>query len=167
MRLETARLVLRRPQGADLAAYRAYCLSDRTRFTGGPFTPVQAFEKLAAMIGHWDMRGFGRLVLCDRETGRAMGHVGALQPDDDQVPEMTWTLWSGADERRGVAHEAARAYLHHGQAARLFPALLAYVAPGNARSLALALRLGAVLDVGAAAPVWMPNGLTFRFGVSA
>ena len=57
-RIETARLILRRPVAGDLPAYEAYCSSDRTRFTGGPYTRKDAFEKLAAMIGHWEIRGF-------------------------------------------------------------------------------------------------------------
>lgn len=162
-RLDTARLILRRPQGADLPAYRRYCLSDRTRFTGGPYTAAAACEKLAAMIGHWDIRGFGRLILCDRISGRAMGHVGALQLEDNHVPEMTWTLWSGADEGQGLAQEAARAYLHHAHLTGRFPALVAHVEADNRRSCQLALRLGAVCDLTAPAPGWMPNGLTFRF----
>ena len=110
-RIETARLILRRPVAGDLPAYEAYCTSDRTRFTGGPYTRQDAFEKLAAMIGHWEIRGFGRLILCDRFTARPIGHVGALQLDLNTPVEMTWTLWADADEGLGFAYEAARAYL--------------------------------------------------------
>ncbi len=163
MRLETPRLTLRRPTGADLPAYRAYCLSDRTRFTGGPYSPAQAFEKLAAMIGHWDIRGYGRLFFCDRKTGRAMGHVGALHLVDEDVPDMTWTVWSDTDEGKGLAHEAARAYLDHVRRERMFPALVAHVEAANQRSQRLAQRLGGVLDEAAAPPVWMPTAVTYRF----
>lgn len=166
--LETARLILRRPHCTDLPAYRAYCMSDRTRFTGGPFSTAKAFEKLAAMIGHWDMRGFGRVIACDRVSARPIGHVGALQLEDDQPPEMTWTLWSDADEGQGLAFEAAHAYLDHVYHARLFPMLLAHVEPENLRSRNLALRLGAVLDTTATAPtlVWTKTAVTYRFATS-
>lgn len=163
MRLETPRLTLRRPQGADLPAYRAYCQSDRTRFTGGPYSAVQAFDKLAAMIGHWDIRGFGRLVFCDRSTGRPLGHVGALHLDDESAPEMTWTIWSGADEGQGLATEAADAYLCHARHNLPFAALLARIMPGNTASRRLAVRLGAIQDKDASSPAWMPDALTFVF----
>ncbi len=161
--LETPRLILRQPKGADLPAYRAYCQSARTRFTGGPYTAAQAFDKWAAMIGHWEIRGFGRLIAAERQSGRAIGHVGALQLEDDQVLEMSWTLWSDAFEGKGLAHEAARAYLDDVQRQRLFPLLLAHIEPENHRSRQLALRSGAVNDPSAPAPGWMPNGLTYRF----
>ncbi|MFM2389984.1 MAG: hypothetical protein RLZZ437_1539 [Pseudomonadota bacterium] len=161
--LLTDRLVLRRPLGTDLPAYRAYCMSDRTQFTGGPYSAAQATEKLAAMIGHWDIRGYGRMFFCDRTTGRAMGHVGALHLLETDVPEMTWTIWSDTDEGKGLAQEAARAYLHHIRALRPFPALQAHIEPDNHRSRQLALRLGAVFDPDATAPDWMPKALTFRF----
>ena len=106
MELQTPRLILRKPQGGDLAAYRAYCQSDRTRFTGGPYTVAQSTQKLAAMIGHWDIRGYGRLILCDRFSGRPLGHLGVLHLVDDDVPEMTWTIWSVDDAGRGLAHKA-------------------------------------------------------------
>jgi ribosomal-protein-alanine N-acetyltransferase len=163
MQLETPGLILRRPQGSDLPAYRAYCLSERTRFTGGPYKAAQATEKLAAMIGHWYIRGYGRLFFCDRRTGRAMGHVGALHLVDEEVPEMTWTIWSDTDEGQGLAHEAARAYLDHVRLKGQFLTLLAHIEPENHRSRQLALRLGAVFDPSAPAPGWMPNGLTYRF----
>ena len=163
IQLETPRLTLRPPERADLPAYRAYCQSDRTRFTGGPYSAVQAFDKLAAMIGHWDIRGFGRLVLCNRSTGRPLGHVGALQMLDDSVPEMTWTIWSGADSGQGFAQEAASAYLTHAKDALPFTTLLARIMPENSASRRLAVRLGGVLDKGASSPTWMPDALTFVF----
>ncbi|MFM2389679.1 MAG: hypothetical protein RLZZ437_1234, partial [Pseudomonadota bacterium] len=116
-----------------------------------------------AMIGHWDIRGYGRMFLCDRTTGRAIGHVGALHLVETDVPDMTWTIWSDVDEGKGLAQEAARAYLDHIRALRPFALLLAHIEPDNHRSRQLALRLGAVFDPDATAPDWMPNGLTFRF----
>lgn len=160
---QTTRLILRKPMGSDLAAYRAYCMSDRTRFTGGPYSAAQATEKLAAMLGHWDIRGYGRLFFCDRTTGRTIGHVGALHLVDEDVPEMTWTIWADADEGKGLAQEAARAYLDHARSKALFPNLVAHIAPENHRSRQLALRLGAIPDPTAPAPGWMPNALTFHF----
>lgn len=166
-RIETARLILRRPVAGDLAAYEVYCTSERTRFTGGPYSRKDAFEKLAAMIGHWEIRGFGRLILTDRRTARPLGHVGALHLDRDAPVEMSWTLWSAADEGRGLAHEAARAYLAAAAAEGLFRTLLARIDVSNRRSHNLALRLGAVLEASAKNPAWSSSSLTYRFDLGA
>lgn len=157
----TQRLVLRRPNAADLPAYTAYCTSDHSAMTGGPFAPAAAFDKLAAMIGHWELRGFGRLVFCERETMRPLGHVGALQISTDSPPEMSWTLWAAADEGHGYAHEAARAYLDGARAAYGFDSLLVRIKPENLRSLALAQRLGAQPARGIPAPPWFADAVSF------
>lgn len=159
----TSRLVLRRPQVSDLAPYTAYCTSEHARFVGGPFTPGSAFEKLAAMIGHWELRGFGRLVFCERATGRPMGHVGALQVNADDDVEMTWTLWAPDDQGQGYAHEAGRAYLDSARAAYGFSTLIARILPDNHRSLRLARKLGGTVLPGHPAPDWFPDARTYAF----
>ena len=161
MRIDTARLILRRPSAQDLPAYAAYCISEHSAYTGGPFTPAAAFDKLAAMIGHWELRGFGRLVFCERHSMRPLGHVGALQISTDSPPEMSWTLWAAADQGQGYAYEAARAYLDGARAAHGFDRLLARIKPDNTRSLALAHRLGAQPARGIPAPPWFADATTF------
>lgn len=110
-RIETPRLILVPPQAQHLDAYVSYCGSERSKFVGGPFDAAKAFEKLCAMAGHWTLRGFGRYVITEKGSGQAIGHVGALQIDLSDPPEMTWTLWSDAAEGQGYAFEAASAYL--------------------------------------------------------
>lgn len=140
--LTTERLVLRLPEPGDLAAYTAYCASARAHFVGGPFTPAQAFDKFAAMIGHWDLRGFGRYVIV--YNARPIGHVGALQTDDSAAPELTWSLWSGDVEGQGFATEAAMAVRDHLLGTAGWRALTALVLPENTASLGVAKRLGAI-----------------------
>lgn len=158
-RLVTARLELRRPVIADFPAYAAYCASDRARFVGGPFDAARAFEKFAAMAGHWDLRGFGRYVMT--REGRAIGHVGPLQLLDTEPPEMTWTLWDGALEGQGFAREAARAVTAHLLEGLGWSDLILRIAVDNAPSRQLAERLGA-MPVEAPAPAWMPDAVTYR-----
>lgn len=164
--LETERLVLRRPGAADIAAYTDYCLSDRSRFVGGPFSEVQAFEKLAAMIGHWDLRGFGRFVFAHRDSGQPIGHAGAMQLIPDEPPEFTWTIWSGADEGYGYATEACEAYCAHAAEALGFARMIARVKLENHSSRRLAERLGGLLDEDAVAPDWYPGSVTYGFALS-
>ncbi|WP_424969254.1 GNAT family N-acetyltransferase [Dinoroseobacter sp. S76] len=159
--ITTERLTLRLPEVRDLAPYTAYCRSPRARFVGGPFSTVQAFEKLSAMAGHWTLRGFGRLVFHETATGAQLGHVGALQLDAAEPPEMTWTLWRAESEGQGYATEAARAFL-----ARIAPQLgltrmLIRLDRDNHASLRLAARLGA-RPLPDPPPAWMPHARSFE-----
>ena len=160
--VETERLILVPPQAHHLAAYVAYCSSHRAQFVGGPFDAAKAFEKLCAMAGHWNLRGFGRHVMTLRTTGRAIGHVGALQIDEAEPPEMTWTLWSDDVEGQGYAFEAAHAYLETAAAATGTREMLVRIDRENLRSQRLAARLGAQPDSAATSPRWMPEAVTFR-----
>lgn len=156
--LSTPRLTLRTPEAGDLPAYTAYCASDRSRFVGGPYSAVQAFDKMAAMIGHWSLRGFGRYVI--EVDGRAAGHVGPLQMDDSHAPEMTWTLWDAAHEGHGYAHEAAKTVASHLMEDQGWRELVIRIMPDNTPSRRLAEKLGAVLTDDPA-PHWMPDATTY------
>lgn len=165
--ITTKRLLFRRPVGSDLPFYTQYCLSDRTRFVGGPFTKVQAFEKLASMIGHWELRGFGRFVFLERETKRPLGHFGALQLCLSEPPEITWTLWNEEDEGKGFATEAGTAFKSHALGAFGFSSLVAHVHRDNVASRCLAERLGGELDLEAVPPSWLPESVLYRFCLTA
>lgn len=160
--LETDRLLLRRPEASDLAAYTRYCQSARSGFVGGPFRAAQAFDKFAAMIGHWNLRGFGRFVVTDCDTGRPLGHVGAIQQALEDPVEMTWTLWGGSDEGKGLAAEACRAYLAHASATLSVRTLVARVHCDNHPSRRLAERLGGYVDGADAGPDHWPNTVAYR-----
>lgn len=149
------------PHPDHLPAYTAYCQGPRSSFVGGPFDAVKAFDKLCSMSGHWTMRGFGRYVITTRDSGQAIGHVGALQLDPSEPPEMTWTLWDAAFEGQGTAFEAARAYLDHARRVLDCSSLTVRIAADNQRSHALAIRLGAIrTDQGP--PPWMPTAVSYR-----
>lgn len=160
--IETDRLRLVLPQADHLPPYVAYCTSDRSRFVGGPYDPVKAFEKLCAMSGHWALRGFGRYVMTEKHTGQTIGHVGALQLDSAHPPEMTWTIWDGAFEGKGYAFEAVQAYLSHASGVIGADQMIIRIVPDNHRSLSLAQRIGAERDDAALPPAWMPDAVTFR-----
>ena len=164
-RIETPRLTLVSPQAQHLDAYVAYCASDRARFVGGPFDAAKAFEKFCTMAGHWTVRGFGRYVVVLKEGGQAIGHVGALQIDDAELPEMTWTLWTDAAEGQGYAFEAATGYLAHARRLLGVDEMLIRIAAGNARSHRLAERLGASVDTTIKAAAWQGDGVTYRISL--
>ncbi len=158
-RLETARLVLRRPRASDLDAFIAYATSERARYVLGPFDEGRAFDKFASMAGHWDLRGFGRYVV--EHAGTPVGHVGPLQMRAEATPEMTWSLWQDGAEGKGIATEATRAVIAHLLEECRWPGLIMRVLPENAASLRVAERIGA-RRTDEPAPEWYPGALTFR-----
>ena len=154
--LTTERLVLRGPEAGDWPAYRAYRLTPRSTLGGSGGGEAAAWAQFAALFGHWVLRGFGRFVMVLRTTGAAIGHAGPFHPEGHPEPELTWTLWSAADEGRGLAFEAASAVRRHVFGDLGWRTAVSYIAPDNARSARLAERLGARPDPAAALPCWAP-----------
>lgn len=159
--IETDRLNLVLPEAIHLPAYVSYCGSARSRYVGGPFDPAKAFEKFCAMAGHWRLRGFGRYVVTLKTSGQPIGHVGALQIDEGELPEMTWTIWDGAFEGGGYAFEAVAGYLTSAPATTGSGRLQIRIDKDNLRSLNLARRIGAKREEDAVAPAWMPEAVSF------
>jgi RimJ/RimL family protein N-acetyltransferase len=157
--LLTPRMVLRQPRSTDLGAYTAYCVSDRARFTGGPFTAAVAFAKFAAVIGHWQLAGFGRWIL--ELNGSPIGHAGPLTDGSDTAPELTWTLWSAGHEGKGLASEAASAAARHLLEDCGWPELRILIDRANEASLRVAQRLGAK-PADMAGPEGLPDIAIYR-----
>ncbi|MEL6451616.1 MAG: GNAT family N-acetyltransferase [Pseudomonadota bacterium] len=157
--LTTDRLILRQPQASDLPAYTAYCAGLRSRFVGGPFDAPKAFDKFAAITGHWALRGFGRYIMTLGDT--PIGHVGPMQLDATEAPELTWTLWDGAHEGHGYATEAATRVRDHLFDDPGWPQLTVYILPDNAGSRAIADRIGATRS-DAPAPDWYADALVYH-----
>lgn len=143
-RIETARLIMRGHELRDFDAYAAFWAGPRATPFGGPFSRRDAWDSFLADAGHWAIRGFGQWIIEDRATGTAAGWTGFVLPDHGQEPELGWTLFDGF-EGRGIASHAARAAREYG--ARQFDIIspISIVPPGNDRSAALAIRLGATL----------------------
>jgi RimJ/RimL family protein N-acetyltransferase len=151
--LMTGRLVLRAPQGDDFAAWAAFATSDRSRYIGGPLSRALAWRAWGHVIGHWAMRGFGMFVLAARiAPERPLGMAGPWYPDGWPEREIGWSLWSDADEGKGYAREAAAAARDHAFGALGWTSAVSYIHPDNARSIALAERLGATRDRAAPCP---------------
>lgn len=150
--LETERLVLRQPQADDWEPAVAFMTSPRAEFVGGSSDRFEMWAVFAHMVGHWVLRGYGMFVIEDRATGRAMGMAGPLYPVGWAEPEIGWSLWSGADEGRGYAREAALASRDHAYRSLGWKTAISYIDPRNTRSIRLAERLGATLDPAVAHP---------------
>jgi RimJ/RimL family protein N-acetyltransferase len=143
--IETARLRLRAPRATDFDAYAAFRGSERARILGGPYSRSEAFEQMAALVGHWHLRGFGRWMVADLGTDTPLGVVGLFHPEDWPEPEIAWSVFDAA-EGRGIAHEAAVAARTYAFDTLGWSTAVSLVAPANGRSAALARRLGAWRD---------------------
>lgn len=150
--LETQRLLLRVPERRDAEGLVAFLGSERARWMGGPMPRVDAWETAAMVLGHWVLNGFGLWAVVPRGTDTAVGTVGCLWPSRWPEGEIAWHLWSDAAEGQGYAQEAALAARDHAFRRLGWRSAVSYIAPGNARSIRLAERLGATLDSNAAHP---------------
>ena len=160
--LTTDRLTLRAPQAGDWPAWRDFATGPRAQYIGGPFTdPGAAWRGFGHVIGHWVLRGFGMFVFTLRGEDAPLGMAGPWYPDAWPEHEIGWTVWTAAAEGRGLAHEAARAARAFAFDRLGWDTAVSYIAPENARSIALASRLGAQPDPAAAHPGTDPC-LVFR-----
>jgi RimJ/RimL family protein N-acetyltransferase len=145
--LETERLTLRAPGLQDWEGFRDFILSDRASFVRSPgLDEGKVWRAYGHVIGHWPLRGFGSFVYCLKGTDRAIGHCGPWYPLGWPEREIGWTVWNPAAEGKGYAFEAARATVLHAFRDLRWDTAVSYIDPGNARSIALAERLGACLD---------------------
>jgi RimJ/RimL family protein N-acetyltransferase len=150
--LRTARLVLRAPREADFPAMLGCNDSPRTGSVGGPLERRRNRRRLPAGIGHRAQRGDGPYPI-DTRDGALAGRVGVIFRDGRPEPELARHVFDGF-EVHGIATEAAQA-AQADDHARVCPApLMSMIDPRNARSVAVAQRLGAALE----ATVERPEG---------
>jgi len=150
--IETERLILRAPCQQDFQPVADFYASDRSRFVGGPKPLGGAWHFLTFMIGHWAMRGFGMWTVTEKGNDAGCGLVGLYYPVGWPEKELGWHLWDQQTENRGIATEAAQAAQRFAFASLGWATLVSYISPDNTRSIALAKRLGAILDPDADQP---------------
>ncbi len=143
--LETERLTLREPRESDVATIEAFGKSARTRFMGGPFDGFVAWRLVMASVGHWAFRGYGYWSVDRRADGAFVGRVGAILMPNETEPELAYHLFEGFDGQ-GYATEAVLAARAHCQDVMGLAPLASFIDPDNAPSIALAQRVGAVIE---------------------
>jgi len=146
--LRTERLLMRGWRDDDFEAW--------TRILGEPLvalgighptgmTPGEAWRHMAAMAGHWELKGFGNWVLEELSTGEVVGRAGPYEPAGWPGLEIGWTV--GRDHwGKGYAPEAAREsarWVHDVLGADHF---ISVIDPANARSIRVAEKLGEKLE---------------------
>jgi RimJ/RimL family protein N-acetyltransferase len=157
--LTTERLILRAPVVEDFPAYEALWTSPRSRYMGGPYDGFAAWGLFCHDVACWELFGHGALMIELRETGACVGQVGINHGPLFPEKELGWLLYEGY-EGHGYAIEAARALRDWAFAIHGLPTLVSYCDMANSRSIAVARKLGAVLDPDA--PRKDPEDLVFR-----
>ena len=143
--LTTDRLTLRAPTMADFDAYAQFLADQRGTNADDPLTRHTAWLGFCADLGHWHLRGYGFWVVEEKSSATTAGMVGFYYPEGWPEPELGWTLFDGF-EGRGFAIEAARCARAHAYDTMGWETLVSVIPPDNARSIALAEKLGATLE---------------------
>lgn len=140
--IETARLILRVPEAADLDGWCAMAADAETmRFIGGTAGRSGAWRQLCAMRGAWAIKGFAMFSVIEKASGAWIGRIGPWEPEGWPGKEVGW---GGAPQfaGRGYAYEAAVAALDYVFDALSWDSVIHVIDPQNTRSIALARRLG-------------------------
>ncbi|WP_299566326.1 GNAT family N-acetyltransferase [uncultured Sulfitobacter sp.] len=143
--VETARVRLRAPKLGDLPALTAFYQTDRSHLVGGPMDARAVHRAMLSTIGSWALRGYGMWHIADLETDAYLGATGILFAPGWDEPELGWHVIAKA-EGRGIAHNAVQAARTYAADRLGLDGVISYIAPDNARSAALARRLGATLE---------------------
>lgn len=146
--LHTERLLLRAFRSEDLDAFAAMSADPEVMRFIGPGDTIDrnaTWRAMAGFNGHWSLRGFGMWAIERAGDGAFIGRAGLHHPPYWPDLEAGWVL-ARAAWGQGYAREAAAAAL--AWARRELPAqrLVSYIRPGNDRSVALALALGATRE---------------------
>lgn len=144
--LETERLRLRAPAMTDFETVAAFFETERSRFVGGPRNRFATWRGFAATLGQWHLKGWGVWAVEVREGARFAGMVGCHDPEGWLAPEIGWMIMDPQAEGHGYAFEAALAARDLAYGPFGWREAFSVIDPRNARSIALARRLGCALD---------------------
>ncbi|MEO0467812.1 MAG: GNAT family N-acetyltransferase [Pseudomonadota bacterium] len=141
--LETDRLILRGPEASDFEPLCAFLMDPiRSAGFGTEETRSDAWRWFAVNIGHWALHGYGYFTIEMKDSGKPAGISGIWNPEGWPEPEVGWVVFDGF-EGQGIAHEAATTARDWAYETLGFTTLTSNIVPGNARSVALAERMGA------------------------
>jgi len=142
--LETDRLRLRQWRIEDFEDYaEQFTDEEMARFIGGVATRPDAFRRMAAVVGHWVLRGHGYWAVEERVGGAFVGAVGLWRPEGWPDLELGYWLVRSA-HGKGYASEAAVAARDCAFSEMDAETLISLIHPDNEPSKRVAERLGAV-----------------------
>lgn len=145
--IETERLILRKtdPERDFDAIARAMADESTVRYLGiKPMSRPEAWRSMAALMGHWEIRGYGFFALEHKVTGEWVGRVGPWFPEGWPAPEVGWTI-SPDHLRQGYATEAARASIDYAFNTLGWNEVIHVIMPGNTGSIGVAEKVGSRL----------------------
>ena len=156
MRLETERLVLRKPAAGDVDAYaEIWGDPEVVRFLGGRTqTPEESARGIERMLKQWDRHGVGLFSVLRKEDEKVVGRVGYLLWDPERWTnamheeleeplelEIGWVIGS-AHWNRGYATEAAAACRDHAFGPLGRDRVISLIAAENVASIRVAEKIG-------------------------
>ena len=144
--LETERLRLAQWHERHFEGYASFCADeDLCRYAGGTSSRSEAWREMAALAGHWSLRGFGFWAIEDTATGRFAGYAGLWFPEGWPEAEIGWGLLREF-HGRGYATEAANKARDYAFADLGWKTAVSYMHPQNIASRRVAERMGAVFE---------------------
>lgn len=157
--LTTQRLILRAPVVKDFSTYALLMASPRSVCMGGPFDTRTAWGLFCHDVALWQLFGHGALMIDLQATGECVGQVGINHGPLFPEKELGWQVYEEY-EGHGYATEAAGTLRDWAFRTLGLPTLVSYIDPNNHRSVAVAERLGAIIDP--VAPKQDPDDLVYR-----
>ena len=144
--LEAERLRLRPWREADVEPLHAFYRDPLSaKIYGSTVAQPDVWRRVAAFIGHWQLRGFGLWALEECSSGAFVGYSGLWFPPEFGDVEVGWGI-AREHRGRGYATEAARCARDYGYRIAGLDRLVSYILPDNRASIAVAERLGARPD---------------------
>lgn len=145
-RIETDRLILRGFKEQDVDAIASiYADEDTARFIGGIEPEFQVWRRVAGVLGHWVLRGFGMFCVEEKASCNIVGFCGPWRPMGWPDNEIGYAFDKSV-HGRGYATEAASASLRFAYEKLSWKTAIATIDPQNKASQGVARKLGAVLD---------------------
>jgi RimJ/RimL family protein N-acetyltransferase len=156
VRLETERLVLRKPEPSDKVGYaEIWGDPEVVRFLGGRTqTPEEAAQGIDRMLKQWDRHGVGLFSVLRKEDERLIGRVGYLlwdperwanamheELEDPLEMEIGWVIAS-AFWNQGYATEAAAACRDNAFGPLGRDRVISLIAAENVSSIRVAEKIG-------------------------
>lgn len=141
--VETERLLLRQWRESDFEPYAEYYSDEEmARFVGGPCDRPAAWRRMASLIGHWELRGYGYWAVEEKVSGNFVGAVGLWFPEG--WPELELGYWLTRETQgKGYATEAGATARDRAWEVLGAESLVSYIHPDNQPSKRVAERLGA------------------------
>jgi RimJ/RimL family protein N-acetyltransferase len=146
--IQTERLVMRGFGDDDLDEWAAICADPEvTRWVGDDdgLSREDAWRRMAYLIGHWELRGFGNWALVERATEKLVGRAGLYLPEVWPGLEVGWLVgrehWG-----RGYAPEAGRASMEWAREELGAGHIISLIEDENQRSARVAEKLGMTVE---------------------